>query len=111
LTALSAACWRSRRRAAPGEWRTNLSYRARLVSVAPSCDACELAVGAARAIGGDLVGIDLLPLADGGHVVLEANGAVDFGAEYSLPCGDVYRDAADALGLTTQAAAAAGDAI
>jgi RimK family alpha-L-glutamate ligase len=99
------------RRAAPGEWRTNISYGARLVSVAPSCEACELAVGASRAIGGDLIGIDLLPLADGGYVVLEANGAVDFGAEYSLPAGDVYRDAADALGLTTQAAAAAGDAV
>ena len=99
------------RRAAAGEWRTNLSYGARLVSVAPSCEACELAVGAAQAIGGDLVGIDLLPLADGGYVVLEANGAVDFGAEYSLPSGDVYRDTADALGLTTQAAAAAGEAV
>ena len=99
------------RRAAPGEWRTNLSYGARLVSVAPSCQACELAVAASRAIGGDLVGVDLLPLADGASVVLEANGAVDFGAEYSLPAGNVYRDAADALGLTTQAAAAARDAV
>ena len=99
------------RRAAQGEWRTNLSYGACLARVAPCAEACALAVAAAAAIGADLVGIDLLPLPDGGYAVLEVNGAVDFGAEYSLPDGDVYTDAAEALGLTSQPAAAAGDAV
>ena len=99
------------RRAPPGEWRTNLSYGARLVPAAPSSKASALAVAAAQAIGADLVGVDLLPLPDGGYIVLEVNGAVDFGAEYSLPGGDVYRDVAGALGLTPQVAAAAGDAV
>ena len=100
-----------KRRAAPGEWRTNLSYGARLVPAAPPREACALAAAAARAVGGDLVGVDLLPLGDGGYVVLEINGAVDFGVEYSLPSGDIYRDAAEALGLTAEAPASAGDAV
>lgn len=98
------------RRAAAGEWRTNVAFGACLVAVAPSAAACALAVAAARATGTDLAGIDLLPLAHGGYVVLEVNGAVDFGAEYSLPGGNVYHDAAHALGLTPQLAAAAGQA-
>ena len=99
------------RRAAPGEWRTNVAFGACLVAVAPPTEACALAVAASRATGTDLAGIDLLPLPDGRYVVLEVNGAVDFGAEYSLPGANVYRDAAHALGLTPQAAAAAADAL
>ena len=51
------------RRAAAGEWRTNVAFGACLVAVAPSAEACALAVAAARATGTDLAGIDLLPLA------------------------------------------------
>ena len=46
--------------------------------------ACELAVAAASAVGGDLVGVELLPLGPGRYVVLEINAAVDFSAEYSV---------------------------
>jgi glutathione synthase/RimK-type ligase-like ATP-grasp enzyme len=52
--------------------------------VVPPPIACELAVAAASAIGGDLVGVDLLPLGPGRYVVLEINAAVDFSPEYSL---------------------------
>jgi [lysine-biosynthesis-protein LysW]---L-2-aminoadipate ligase len=80
--------------AAPGEWRTNVALGARRRRVVPSADACELALRAAAAVQGDLVGIDLLPLPGGGHVVLEVNGAVDVTSEYSLDGRDVFEEAA-----------------
>ncbi len=72
------------RYAAPGEWRTNVALGARRVPVVPPPEAEALALAAAYAVGGDLVGIDLLPTRDGGWVVLEVNGAADFTAAYSL---------------------------
>ncbi len=84
--------------AAPGEWRTNTSLGGSKHSCVPSADAERLAVAAAAAIGADLVGVDLLPVA-GGFLVLELNGAIDFDEEYSRPGRDVYSDAAEALGL------------
>ena len=87
------------RYAAPGEWRTNQSLGGRPVQAQPSPQQAALAVEAARAVGGDLLGVDLLPLPDDGSVVIEVNGAVDFDAEESLPGRNVYADAADALAL------------
>ncbi|HSL66372.1 MAG TPA: hypothetical protein VK874_17085, partial [Gaiellaceae bacterium] len=63
------------------------------------------ALAAVAAVGGDLVGIDLLPV-DGGWTVLELNAAVDFDARYDLPGRSVYTDAAEALGLVAAARAA-----
>jgi RimK family alpha-L-glutamate ligase len=85
-----------RRIAAPGEWRTNVALGATRHSVSPASDVCELAVAAARAIEADLVGVDLLP-ADGGHVVIELNGAVEFNEQYSLDGGDVFQRTMTAL--------------
>jgi RimK family alpha-L-glutamate ligase len=90
-----------------GEWRTNTSLGAVRRPVDPSREACDLAVAAARAVGGDLVGIDLLPLAEGGYTVIELNGAVDFTSEYGLSGRDALEEAAAALGLRSPAAAAA----
>jgi hypothetical protein len=67
-----------------------------------------LAAAAAAAIGADLVGVDLLPLPGGGYTVIELNGAVEFDEDYSLPGGDVYRDAAAALGVLPRRARDAG---
>ena len=72
------------RLAPPGEWRTNVALGARRVPVAPPADACRLALAAAKAVGGDLVGVDLLPLPGDGWLVLEINGAVDFNGAYSF---------------------------
>jgi hypothetical protein len=58
--------------------------------------ACELAKAAGRSIGADLVGIDLLPAGPGRYYVLELNGAVDFGHDYSLG-SDVFAATLSAL--------------
>jgi len=81
----------ARRVAAPGEWRTNIALGGRIEpAVAPPL-AQSLAISAARAVKGDLVGIDLLPVGSG-YVVVEVNGAVDFRPQYAV--GNVYSVAA-----------------
>jgi RimK family alpha-L-glutamate ligase len=72
------------RLAAPGEWRTNVALGATRHRVAPDAWASHLALAAAAAVGGDFVGVDLLPAAGMDYAVLEVNAAVDFTAEYSL---------------------------
>jgi RimK family alpha-L-glutamate ligase len=88
------------RHAAPGEWRTNLSVGGSKHAAHPPRPARALAVAAAAAVGADLVGVDLLPTADG-YTVIELNGAVDFDADYRKG-GDIYAAVADALGLTVK---------
>ncbi len=87
------------RLAAAGEWRTNISLGGARAAASPGAAACELALAAAAALGADLVGVDMLPLAGGGYTVLELNGAVDFTEDYSLGGRDVFREAASALAL------------
>jgi glutathione synthase/RimK-type ligase-like ATP-grasp enzyme len=64
--------------------------------VTPTVEICELAIAAARAIEADLVGVDLLPC-NGGHVVIELNGAVEFNEQYALDDGDVFERTMTAL--------------
>jgi RimK family alpha-L-glutamate ligase len=73
-----------KRVAAPGEWRTNIALGGGRTAADPPPQACLIALGAAAALGTDLVGVDLLPDGDGGWVILELNGAVDFTPEYNL---------------------------
>ncbi len=77
----------ARRVAAAGEWRTNVALGAVTQPAAAPPLARAIALGAARAVKGDLVGVDLLPIGNG-LVVVEVNGAVDFRPAYSV--GDVY---------------------
>ena len=81
----------ARRVAAAGEWRTNVSLGARSEPVAAPPLARTLALAAAAAIRGDLVGVDLLPT-HSGYVVSELNGAVDFRPSYALTGEDVYAE-------------------
>jgi RimK family alpha-L-glutamate ligase len=83
--------------AAPGEWRTNIALGGvrRPVSDPPRA-AAALALAAARAVGTDLAGVDLLPDGAGGWLVAELNGAVEFTQEYAA-WGDVYAETAAVL--------------
>ena len=89
-----------KRVAAPGEWRTNVALGARREPVHPAPSACAIAISAAEAIGGDLVGVDLLPADLDTWVVLEVNGAVDFNSTYTL---DEDAHHAARLALTSRA--------
>ncbi|HEX3056945.1 MAG TPA: hypothetical protein VHP82_12490 [Gaiellaceae bacterium] len=82
----------ARRIAAPGEWRTNVALGGHSEAFSPPPLACSLALSAAAAVRGDLVGVDLLPTS-GGFVVSEVNGAVDFHAYYALDVEDVFAEA------------------
>jgi RimK family alpha-L-glutamate ligase len=99
VVAAGAVVAAGERVAAAGEWRTNVSLGGTLRPVDPPSAACSIATEAAAAVGADLVGVDLIPLAEDRYVVIELNGAVDFDQRYSLIEGDVYLDIAAALGL------------
>jgi [lysine-biosynthesis-protein LysW]--L-2-aminoadipate ligase len=81
---------------APGEWRTNVALGAQRLPADPPQAVRELALAAAAAAETDLVGIDLMPTSDGGWVVIEMNGAVEFTDVYSLD-RNVFSAAAEAL--------------
>jgi ribosomal protein S6--L-glutamate ligase len=91
--------------AAPGEWRTNVSLGGSKRPAEPPAEAVALGVAAAAAIRADFVGVDLIP-ADGGHLVLELNGAAEFDRDYDLPGRNVYLDVARALELAPSEVAA-----
>ena len=80
--------------AAPGEWRTNIALGGSRRPAKPSPEACALAVDAAAAVGGELVGVDLLP-DERGPLVVEINGAVDFTDQYALDSRDVFARAVE----------------
>ena len=89
--------------AASGEWRTNVALGGSRAPVRPAPEATRLAIAAAAAIGADFVGVDLLRV-DGGYVVLELNGAVEFDNAYDIDGNDVYLQVADAFGLNVPSA-------
>jgi [lysine-biosynthesis-protein LysW]--L-2-aminoadipate ligase len=89
---IGAAC----RIARGDEWRTNAALGAQVEPVDPPPIAQALALAAAQAAHADLVGVDLLPTPNGGFLVLELNGAVDFRPLYA-PNRDVYADVLAAL--------------
>jgi tetrahydromethanopterin:alpha-L-glutamate ligase len=95
-----------KRVAPPGEWRTNIALGATRRPVDPPPVAQTLALAAAATVGGDLVGVDLLPTGPGTYVVLEVNGAVDFTGDYA-PGGNVFAAAVGALVRAPQLAAIA----
>jgi RimK family alpha-L-glutamate ligase len=98
-----------KRVAAPGEWRTNVALGARRVRTALPPEARALAVAAADALGGDLVGVDLLPT-DGGYAIIEVNGCVELTPDYSLGATDVFEEIAVGLVASSDVARARTEA-
>jgi RimK family alpha-L-glutamate ligase len=62
------------RRAAEGEWRTNVAIGGSATPFDLPHDWAQLAIRAATAVGADYAGVDLLPSRDGQVFVLEVNG-------------------------------------
>ena len=89
----------AQRTAVSGEWRTNVSLGGHKAHADAGSEAQALALAAARALGCDLVAVDLLPLPGAGFVVLELNAAADFDDDYVEPGGDADADVARALDL------------
>ena len=55
-------------------WRTNIARGGQARAITPSGPWAELALRAARAVGADYAGVDLLPAPDGTIYVVEVNG-------------------------------------
>ncbi len=62
------------RRASDGGWRTNISRGGDARAIELSPEWTELALRAARAVGAEYAGVDLLPARDGTVYILEVNG-------------------------------------
>ena len=62
------------RRAPQGDWRTNVSRGGRAQAIELCDEYRDLALRAARAVGADYAGVDLLPSRHGQVFVLEVNG-------------------------------------
>lgn len=60
-------------RSAPG-WRTNVARGGRARAIELPAEWCAMALCAARAVGAEYAGVDLLPAGDGTVYVLEVNG-------------------------------------
>jgi RimK family alpha-L-glutamate ligase len=77
------------RRARDGGWRTNISLggEARAIDLSPAWSA--LALDAARAVGADYAGVDLLPGRDGTTYVLEVNGIPGWSGVQATTSADV----------------------
>jgi RimK family alpha-L-glutamate ligase len=55
-------------------WKTNVAQGASAVPLEADDALCDMAVRAARALGADHAGVDILPVEGGGHMLLEVNG-------------------------------------
>ena len=84
-----------RRRAAPGDWRTNVALGGTPEPFTPPAAWVELAIRAARCLATDVAGVDLLPAADGRVLVLEVNGVPGWRALEATTGDDVTGAVAD----------------
>jgi len=85
------------RRARDGGWRTNFSLGGEAQAVALSAEWTEQALLAARAVGTEYAGVDLLPARDGTLYVLEVNGIPGWSGVQSVTQTDIARAIVDQL--------------
>ena len=85
------------RRARDGGWRTNVSLGGEVRAVDLSPSQCRMAVDAARAVGADYAGVDLLPALDGTTYVLEVNGIPGWSGVQTTTSTDVAGEIVDHL--------------
>lgn len=91
-----------RRHAPPGEWRTNVSLGGRAEPCRLSAEEERLAIGAARAVGAVVAGVDLITDVDRGRpVVLEVNAVPGWRALSRVTGIDVAAAVLEALRDTT----------
>jgi RimK family alpha-L-glutamate ligase len=77
------------RRARDGGWRTNVSLGGEAQTLELSPAMTELALRAARAVGADYAGVDLLPARDGTVYALEVNGIPGWSGVQSTTTTDI----------------------
>ena len=85
------------RRARDGGWRTNVSLGGDARAVELSAASCTLALRAARAVGADYAGVDLLPARDGTVYALEVNGIPGWSGVQSTTSVDIAATIVDHL--------------
>ena len=87
------------RRARDGGWRTNISLggEARAIDLSPAWT--EHALRAARAVGAEYAGVDLLPARDGTLYVLEVNGIPGWSGVQSVTETDIAGAIVDQLAV------------
>ena len=86
-----------RRRAGPGEWRTNLACGGEAEPFSPPDDWVSQARLAAAAVGTQIAGIDLIPTRDGRVAVLEVNGVPGWRGLEAATGADITGAVADHL--------------
>lgn len=77
------------RRASDGGWRTNVSLGGEARPIELSAAWSDLALRAAKAVGANYAGVDLLPARDGAVYVLEVNGIPGWSGVQSATSVDV----------------------
>jgi RimK family alpha-L-glutamate ligase len=91
------------RRARDGGWRTNISLGGEAHAIELSPEWAELALRAARAVGADYAGVDLLPARDGTLYVLEVNGIPGWSGMQTVTQTDIAGAIVDQLTAGTLA--------
>ena len=77
------------RRSTDGGWRTNVSLGGNASAIDLPPESCAFALRAARAVGADYAGVDLLPARDGAVYALEVNGIPGWSGVQSTTSVDI----------------------
>jgi glutamate--LysW ligase ArgX len=85
-----------------GEWRSNVALGANVKKLEDSCEACELALKASRALKGEVVSVDLFEH-ESGLLVNEVNGVPEFKGFMKATGVDVARKVAEYIKLKIKA--------